>query len=66
MEEKDPFITTKDKRKRLREILHILRKYEVIRNFLRQKDPGAVRQAFEELGPTFIKAGQLQIGRAHV
>lgn len=59
MEEKDPFITTKDKRKRLREILHILRKYEVIRNFLRQKDPGAVRQAFEELGPTFIKAGQL-------
>lgn len=59
MEEKDAPITAQDKRKRLREILHVLRKYEVIRNFLRQKDPVAVRQAFEELGPTFIKAGQL-------
>lgn len=59
MEEKDAPITTQEKRKRLREILRILRKYEVIRNFLRQKEPAAVRHAFEELGPTFIKAGQL-------
>lgn len=59
MEEKDTPVTAQAKRKRLREILHVLRKYEVIRNFLRQKDPVAVRKAFEELGPTFIKAGQL-------
>lgn len=44
---------------RLREIIRIIRKYKLITNFYHQTNPQAVRQALEELGPTFIKAGQL-------
>lgn len=34
-------------------------KYKVIQNLSKQQDPLAVRKAFEELGPTFIKIGQM-------
>ena len=54
-----PNITSKEKRDRLLFIIKVLRQHEVLRNFLKQKDPKEVRLALEELGPTFIKAGQL-------
>lgn len=49
----------KSSSQRLKEILQIFRRYKVIQNFSRQKNPQAVRAAFEELGPTFIKIGQV-------
>ena len=54
-----PNITSKEKRDRLLFIIKVLRQHEVLRNFLKQKDPKEVRLALEKLGPTFIKAGQL-------
>lgn len=47
------------KKKRLQMIVKIFTKYKVIQNFTQQKNPDAVRTAFEELGPTFIKIGQM-------
>ncbi|BCA86562.1 ABC transporter [Enterococcus saigonensis] len=47
------------KKKRLQTIIKIFTKYKVIQNFTQQKNPTAVRTAFEELGPTFIKIGQM-------
>lgn len=52
-------ITHKNQRMRLLEIVRIMRKHDFIRNFLKQQHPTEIRQALEELGPTFIKAGQL-------
>lgn len=44
---------------RLREIMAVMRKYHFISNFHRQKDPAAICAALQELGPTFIKLGQI-------
>ncbi|MFT8447512.1 MAG: AarF/ABC1/UbiB kinase family protein, partial [Liquorilactobacillus nagelii] len=44
---------------RLLEIVRVIRAHDFIRNFLKQQHPEEIRAAFEELGPTFIKAGQL-------
>lgn len=49
----------KSKSQRLKEILKVFHHYKVIQNFSRQENPQAVREAFEHLGPTFIKIGQL-------
>ncbi|WP_282708491.1 AarF/UbiB family protein [Ligilactobacillus sp. Marseille-Q7487] len=52
-------ITRKDKRSRLLEIVHVIREHDMIKNFLKQKNPKEIRLGLQELGPTFIKAGQL-------
>lgn len=44
---------------RFREILGVFNKYNVLGNLARQTNPEEVRHAFEELGPTFIKLGQM-------
>ncbi len=44
---------------RLRQIIYTLTKYNVIINFIRQVNAEQIRAAFEELGPTFIKMGQI-------
>ncbi|WP_283588591.1 ABC1 kinase family protein [Limosilactobacillus viscerum] len=44
---------------RLKEIMGIMRKYHFISNFYRQKNPEEVCAALQELGPTFIKMGQI-------
>ncbi|MGM9902715.1 ubiquinone biosynthesis protein [Enterococcus sp. 10A9_DIV0425] len=44
---------------RLTEILRVLIKFNVIPNLIQQKNPDQVKSAFEELGPTFIKIGQM-------
>lgn len=44
---------------RLREIMGVMRKYHFLSNFYRQKDPVAICAALQELGPTFIKLGQI-------
>jgi len=44
---------------RFRTIVGVLRRYNVLSNLARQKNPEQVRAAFEELGPTFIKIGQI-------
>lgn len=49
----------KSKPQRLKEIVAVFHKYKVLQNLSKQTDPQAVRNAFEELGPTFIKIGQL-------
>lgn len=50
---------SKSKSKRLQEILRVFIKYKVVQNFSHQRDPEMIKQAFEELGPTFIKIGQM-------
>ncbi|GBG93710.1 2-octaprenylphenol hydroxylase [Ligilactobacillus salitolerans] len=52
-------ITRQNKRQRLLEIVHVIREHDMVRNFIRQKEPHEVRLGFEELGPTFIKIGQI-------
>lgn len=47
------------KQKRLQKIIHVFFKYRVIQNLSKQENPDQVRTAFEVLGPTFIKIGQL-------
>ena len=47
------------KRARLWQIIKVLRQYNVLRNFTHQTHPEQVRQAFTDLGPTFIKVGQM-------
>lgn len=44
---------------RLAQIVKILRKHAFLNNFYHQTHPEEVLAAFEELGPTFIKIGQL-------
>ena len=44
---------------RLKEILSVIRQYKLVTNFYHQTNPQVVREALEQLGPTFIKAGQL-------
>lgn len=52
-------ITRKDKRSRLLEIVRVIREHDMLKNFLKQKNPKEIRLGLQELGPTFIKAGQL-------
>lgn len=52
-------VNHKNQRMRLLEIVRVIRAHDFIRNFLKQQHPEEIRAAFEELGPTFIKAGQL-------
>lgn len=44
---------------RFRQITSIFMKYNVLSNIMKQTHPEEVRKAFEELGPTFIKIGQM-------
>ena len=44
---------------RLKEIIAVMRKYHFISNFYHQRDPEAICNALQELGPTFIKLGQI-------
>ncbi len=44
---------------RLLEIIDILSKHQVIQSLATQSNPNKVRIAFEELGPTFVKIGQI-------
>lgn len=52
-------MTTISGKKRLLQIISVLKKYSFISNFNRQTNPDQIRQALEELGPTFIKLGQI-------
>ena len=45
--------------KRLNEIISVLHKYHLIKN----SNPVSMREALEELGPTFIKIGQIMSSR---
>lgn len=47
------------KTKRAHEIISTLRTYDVVKNLTNKQNPEAVRIAFEKLGPTFIKIGQM-------
>ncbi|GCF92946.1 ABC transporter [Enterococcus florum] len=44
---------------RLKQIVSIANKYKLVKNITQQTHPELVREAFEELGPTFIKMGQM-------
>lgn len=44
---------------RLKEIMGVMRKHHFISNFYRQKNPEEICVALQELGPTFIKMGQI-------
>ncbi len=45
--------------KRVREIVKVLRQYDVLKALSTQTHPENVRKALEALGPTFIKIGQM-------
>lgn len=51
--------TTLSQKTRLKQIIKVLNEHSFITNFYRQKHPEEIRAALEELGPTFIKVGQL-------
>lgn len=51
--------TAPSRKGRLKQILQVFLKYKVVQNISKQQHPEMVRQAFEELGPTFIKIGQM-------
>lgn len=44
---------------RVAQIFNVMRRHSFLSNFIHQQNPVAVRETFEELGPTFIKLGQL-------
>ncbi|WP_251546605.1 AarF/UbiB family protein [Limosilactobacillus caecicola] len=44
---------------RIKEIMRILREHSFISNFYHQTNPDQILATFQELGPTFIKLGQL-------
>lgn len=48
-----------NKSQRLREIMAIMRRHHFLSNFYHQTNPGEVCAALQELGPTFIKLGQI-------
>ncbi|WP_057745504.1 ABC1 kinase family protein [Liquorilactobacillus capillatus] len=59
VKENNNTISKKEQRTRLLEIISVFRKYDVLLNFVRQRNPHKVKIAFEELGVTFIKIGQM-------
>ena len=46
-------------KERLRQIITILGKHKAIESLITSKHPERIKDAFEELGPTFIKMGQM-------
>ena len=44
---------------RLKQIMAVMRKYHFISNFYHQREPETICGALQELGPTFIKLGQI-------
>lgn len=57
---------SKSNLQRFREIITVLRRYKVFECFSKQQNPENVRIAFEELGPFFIKLGQLLSSRTDI
>lgn len=49
----------KSNKERLKEIITILGKHKAIESLITSKHPERIKDAFEELGPTFIKMGQM-------
>lgn len=49
----------KEDRARLRQILSVFRKHHMLGNLVRMKNPESFREGLEELGPTFVKIGQM-------
>ena len=49
----------KNSKKRLKEIITVFRKNKVIESMITSKHPERVKNAFEELGPSFVKMGQM-------
>ena len=47
------------KGQRLREIMQVMRGHHFLSNFYHQKNPEEIYAALQELGPTFIKMGQI-------
>ncbi|MDD6431599.1 MAG: AarF/UbiB family protein [Lactobacillaceae bacterium] len=47
------------KGQRLREIMQVMRRHHFLSNFYHQKHPEEIYAALQELGPTFIKMGQI-------
>jgi ubiquinone biosynthesis protein len=58
----DENLTIKDKGERLAEIVGIARHYDMLHGL----DPVSFRQLLEELGPTFVKAGQILSMRSEI
>lgn len=51
--------TEQTNKERLREIITILSKNKAVESLITSKHPERIKNAFEELGPTFIKMGQM-------
>lgn len=49
----------KSKAARLKEIVSVMYRYDVFNNLMKQTNPDQIRKAFETLGPTFVKVGQM-------
>ena len=52
-----------DESKRLEEIIGVIKKYQIVKNGL---TPETLRKILEDLGPTFIKIGQIMSSRTDV
>lgn len=59
-------MSKQSKTARLRQIVTIVNRYSLVKNITQQKNPVDVRKAFEELGPTFIKVGQMMSVRTDI
>ena len=57
------YIIQRENKKRLQEITQIIKKYELVKNGL---SPEAFRLILEDLGPTFVKLGQIMSKRTDI